>query len=263
MSVYENTLLITLLFIGVLSILSSYLMLWKLPLIKKVDVKNIPYVQPMISIIIPARNEERTIENLLSSLKNQQYPHYEVIVVDDESIDKTAEVAKCYGAKVIHQGKKKWKGKSAACWNGAKVARGDLFLFLDADTRLDHSKALASMVDFYQKKGRTGLLSIQPYHVVQSIYENFSVLFNIMVITGMNVFTIWKERFQSGGSFGPCILTSREDYFFSGGHKQVADAVMDGIELGKGYRRKGLPVSCLGGKGTINFRMYPNGGGRS
>lgn len=248
--------IVALCLVGLIAVLASYLMFYKLPMIHKVPYRH---TDLMLSIIIPARNEEGSIDKLLVSLGQQNYANYEVLVIDDESTDSTADVANKFGARVIPRKKDEWRGKSAACWFGALEAKGEVFLFLDADTRFSHENALANMMEVYVSKGGKGLFSIQPYHAIQKGYENLSILFNIILMVGMNVFTFWRGHFQSAGAFGPCIITNRKDYFLAGGHKQVGSAVMDGLELSKAYSKLGLPTICMGGKGTINFRMYPNG----
>ena len=92
------------------------------------------YNNRLVSIIIPAHNEERYIEKTLSHIKKQSYRNIEIIVVDDGSIDNTTKKAKIYADKIIKL--KKRKGVSYARNAGAKVARGDLLVFLDADTML-------------------------------------------------------------------------------------------------------------------------------
>lgn len=91
------------------------------------------------------------------------------------------------------------------------------------------------------------------------MYENLSAVFNIMVIVGMNIFTSWGDRFKTAGSFGPCILCNRDDYFSAGGHKKIHEAIIDDLALGQAFIDKNYPVYCLGGKGIISFRMYPDG----
>lgn len=250
--------LLSLIIIG-LALVSGFLMLWNIPLAIKTSRKNDQ--EPLISIIIPARNEEKRMVPLLKSLQMQQFKPHEIIVIDDDSTDKTAETAKKYGAQVIS---KKilddgWIGKSAACWSGATAATGEWFLFLDADTSLKNKDSLARMIETYHSVGARGILSFQPYHTIQRLYENASAIFNIIVMAGMNVFTPWREKFQEAGSFGPCLLTNKNDYFASGGHEAIGDAVMDDLELGQAFKQAGFPVRCYGGRGVICFRMYPEG----
>jgi 4,4'-diaponeurosporenoate glycosyltransferase len=92
-----------------------------------------------VSIVIPARNEEHRIAPLLRSIQEQQLPIGDILVVDDESTDGTAEIARSLGATVIPSRPlpSGWRGKSWASHQGAQAAKGDLLVFLDADTSLE------------------------------------------------------------------------------------------------------------------------------
>lgn len=235
-------------------------LLWKINTIHASQ--NLPhsatYNALRISVIIPARNEAERITSLLESLRSQLFVSHEVIVVDDESSDDTALIAKAYGAKVIRSKKIPvgWLGKPWACWQGAQVASGDTLLFLDADTWLSKEGLEDIARIFYQKRG---FLSVQPYHVTGKIYEQFSAFFNIIVVAGFNAFTILGERLKPKGGFGPCTICLRDDYFSVGGHQSVKNSVIENSILGRIFNAQGYPVSCYGGKGTIYFRMYPDG----
>lgn len=86
----------------------------------------------MISIVIPTLNEEKCLPKLLGCIKKQTYRNYEVIIADSNSKDKTKQIAKKYGCKVVRGGM-----PAIGRNNGAKIAKGDLLLFLDADVRFD------------------------------------------------------------------------------------------------------------------------------
>ncbi|MER2262207.1 MAG: glycosyltransferase [Psychrobacillus sp.] len=243
----------------ILTMVCGVLMLWKIPVPRQT--KEELFENPSITVIIPARNEEGRLQPLLESLQKQSLIPKEIIVVDDESSDRTVQIAKNFGSKVIqtHEGNLNWKGKSAACWIGSKAATGEWLLFLDADTRLEHENSLKALALHYQSQGASGILSVQPYHKVKKLYENFSALFNIIVMTGMNIFTVWSTRLESAGAFGPCILTARKDYMDAGGHFVVGEAIMDDFELAKAFKEIGIPVVCVSGKGVLQFQMYPEG----
>ncbi|WP_079527969.1 glycosyltransferase family 2 protein [Halobacillus hunanensis] len=246
--------------IGLLAVLIAILMFWSLPVpgFSSSDHTSLPF----LSIIIPARNESSRIAPLLQSLQEQKFQSFEVLVVDDNSSDNTAAVAKAYGTKVIQNKTNDLEsgaGKSLACWYGAKYAKGKWLLFLDADTYFTNADSMKHLLLYYQQKGAKGIVSLQPFHTVHRLYENFSAIFNIIVVVGMNIFTFWRYRFKTAGSFGPCILCNRDDYFLSGGHKKIQGAIMDDLALGQAFLDKNLPVYCLGGKGVISFRMYPEG----
>ncbi|NWG03902.1 MAG: glycosyltransferase [Syntrophaceae bacterium] len=211
-----------------------------------------------LSIIIPARNEEKTLDRLLSSIHRQPLRPHEVIVIDDQSKDATAEIARVAGCIVITSTDlpEGWTGKPWACWQGAKKATGDLLLFLDADTFLER-EGLAKIVSTYLEK--RGLLSVQPFHQMEKRYERLSAIFNIITMAGMNAFTPLGARLKPMGAFGPCMICSKEDYFKIGGHEKARGEVLESLVLGREFIKAKQGVHCFGGKGTISFRMYPDG----
>jgi len=237
----------------------GFLILWKIPVCQKVPVAiDGADSGRILSVIIPARNEEKNLPQLLGSLKEQTVLPYEVIVVDDDSTDSTAGVARDLGAKVISlKGLPRgWVGKSWACYNGARQSGGNYLLFLDADTSLREDGIERIIGCIIENKG---VVSIQPYHVVKRLYENLSLFFNIILIAGMGAFTPLQKILRPIGAFGPCLICSRSDYFHIGGHESIKGKVMEDIEIGKKFLKSKIPLHCMGGKDTIDFRMYPGG----
>jgi len=213
--------------------------------------------QPCISVVIPARNEEHQIGHLLCSLKGQTVKPCQVIVVDDNSSDDTGGVAREEGATVIigEPLPEGWNGKSWACWQGACGSTGEILLFLDADTWLE-AHGVERLVRLYEG---LGLLTVQPYHVTEKPYEQLSAFFNIVVMAAIGAFTPLGERLQPGGAFGPCMMCNRDEYFHTGGHREVRGELLEDIPLAKLFLRHDLPVRCYAGQGVISFRMYPEG----
>jgi 4,4'-diaponeurosporenoate glycosyltransferase len=211
-----------------------------------------------VSIIIPARNEEKTLPFLLSSIQSQTIKPYEVILINDQSDDGTESIGRQFGVKIINTESlpEGWLGKNWACYRGAENATGNLFLFLDADTALEPG-GLERLLTCYLKY--KGVVSVEPYHKIKKFYENFSVYFNIILMGSMNVFTPLQFRLKPIGAFGPCLLCDRETYFSIDGHSSTKDKIMEDLELGKVLISKGKNVYCFGGKGTVSFRMYPYG----
>lgn len=238
--------------------LSGWLVFFKVPFLpKKTTGKNLT---AELSIIIPARNEANNLPRLLNSIRQQNLQPKEVIVVDDDSEDDTVQIAERYGATIITKDTEECAvGKSAACLRGAKAATGEWLLFLDADTYLNEPESLQRFVCGYSEQGSSGILSVQPYHTVQNFYESLSIVFNIMVLAGMNVFTVFGNQFTTAGAFGPCLLCSKEQYFLIGGHGGTEKEIMEDFVLGKRFQQNGLPLKLYGGKGVVHFRMYEEG----
>ncbi|EXJ14067.1 glycosyltransferase [Imhoffiella purpurea] len=211
-----------------------------------------------VSVVVPARNEFHRLSPLLDSMSRQEYPDCELIVVDDNSTDGTAGLARSAGATVISVTELEhgWLGKPHACWVGAQRASGDLLVFLDADTELEPG-GLKRIVATHARHG--GLVSVQPYHRMKRPYERLSALFFIIMMGSIRSFTLAGDAVRPNGSFGPCMVCSREDYFRTGGHSLVRSEIIDDVALSREMGRRGIETHNFIGRGTISFRMYPHG----
>lgn len=211
-----------------------------------------------VAVVVPARDEEATLPLLLASLAGQRPAPAEVVVVDDGSADATAAVAARAGATVVEAGPlpEGWTGKTWACWTGAGATTAPTLVFLDADTELEPG-GLARVAAEGARRG--GLVSVQPFHVTRRPYERLSAFFNVVAMMGVDAFTPLGRRLEPRGAFGPCLVTGRDDYEAVGGHRAVRAEVVEDVALAGRYRAAGLPVTCLGGRGSVRLRMYPGG----
>ena len=234
----------------------GFLLLFRISHCRTLGNRNIR--KPSVSVIIPARNEERSLPNLLDSLSDQLSSQDEVIVVDDHSEDRTKAVAERNTVRVLESlpTPEGWIGKPWACFQGARIASGEILIFLDADTAVEKN-GLARIIQTYVEKD--GVISIQPYHKIRKLYEQLSAFFNIIAMAGMGAFTVLGGRIKPIGLFGPVVVMKREDYLARGGHGQVKGEILDDLAFGSELQKKGIEVHCLGGKSTVAFRMYPNG----
>ncbi len=202
--------------------------------------------EPALSVIIPARNEEHNLPKLLRSLAAQSVRPREIIVVNDASTDRTAEIARQSGAVVLDslplpEG---WRGKTWACHQGAQAATGIWLLFLDADTWFE-PEGLARLLELYEG----GALSLGPFHVVRRAHEELSLFFNFNMAVGT----------MPDGLFGQMLLADRASYQRAGGHAAVKGRTLENFFLAQQFRAAGIPTRSATGRGMFSFRMYPNG----
>ena len=239
--------------VGALALISGTLLLLRVP--------TCPPTQPAtpirLSIIIPARNEEDNLPRLLLSLNNCELATFEVIVVDDGSTDATAAVAKSAGATVLAAPllPASWTGKTWACAQGAQKARGDLLLFLDADTWLVPGGLDQLLSAWHRHSGERVALSLLPFHALRAPYEELALFFNVLMAIGAGGF----GAFGKPKLFGQCLLVSRDLYEACEGHSAVRSRVLENLFMADHIEAVGGRCICLGGRGVLQVRMFPDG----
>ncbi len=218
------------------------------------------YAAINLTIVIPARNEEANLPRLLQSIAMSAVRPAEILVVDDGSTDGTALIAQRFGATVITSAPLPagWTGKTWACHQGAQRAVGDYLLFLDADTffvgrGLDHLVAR-----WVRERDPRLVLSLLPYHAMSAAYEQLSLFFNVLMAGGAGGFGLISEP----RLFGQCLLIAKETYFAVDGHAAVRRFVLENLNLARLIRASGARIVCLGGRGTLHMRMFPEGLGQ-
>lgn len=213
-----------------------------------------------LSIIIPARNEEYNLPRLLQSIAASAVQPVEILVVDDASTDKTGTIAQLLGATVIKSATLPagWTGKAWACQQGAKRAIGDHLLFLDADTFFVDGGLDRLVVRWLSERDSSLVLSLLPYHAMSATYEHLSLFFNVLMAAGAGGFGLASEP----RLFGQSLLIPKETYFSVGGHAAVRSFVLENFNLAHLIRTSGARILCLGGRGTLHMRMFPEGLGQ-
>jgi 4,4'-diaponeurosporenoate glycosyltransferase len=239
----------------VLGWLSGTILLWRL---QTPPSAPLPVQAGSVSVVIPARNEARTLPRLLASLRAQTAAPLEVLVVDDRSTDGTAAVARRAGARVVDAGPVPggWLGKPWACHRGTAAARGDVLLFLDADTWLA-PEAIGRLIAAHASRAGDGLLSVQPYHHVGRAYEQLSAVCNVVPVLASAMAA--PGAASTRVAFGPCLVTRADVLSAVGGFERVRGEVVEDAGLAAAFRRHGRAVVCMGGGDTVAFRMYPDG----
>ncbi|WP_018969860.1 glycosyltransferase [Rubritalea marina] len=212
-----------------------------------------------ISVIIPARDEEANIGNLIQSLQHQHLKPLEIIIVDDGSSDATASIAQSHGATVITGSELPagWKGKPWACMQGVEASTGELLLFLDADVRLSGSEALAKLKQAAQD--HEGAVSVNPKHLISEPYEEASSFFNTLMVLGVNAFGRGESDGRQAALFGQCMLIPKSLYQEIGGHECVKNCTLENFHLSQHLHAAGHACSSYLGGQDISMRMFPGG----
>ncbi|UWZ81682.1 glycosyltransferase family A protein [Occallatibacter riparius] len=212
---------------------------------------------PSLSIIIPARNEERNLPRILRSIAESGAHPEQVLVIDDGSNDQTAPLGAALGARVVTSSAKPagWTGKSWACLQGAQLASGDLLLFLDADTYFLPGGLGRIKSCWLRQRDPQLVLSILPFHATHAPYEQMSLVFNILMAAGAGGF----GPLAAPQLFGQCLLIPRDLYFQAGGHAAVPGVVLENLRWAGNLRTCGARIQCLGGEGALHMRMFPEG----
>ena len=209
---------------------------------------------PRVSVVIPARNEDAVLSGLLADLARQSLRPHQVVVVDDESEDATAEVAALAGASVVSsRGRPEgWNPKVWALTVGARAATAPVLVFLDADVRLAEG-ALAAVVADLARRG--GLVSVAPAHVASGPIESLSAVPNVVSLVGAGPGLGRRSR----GAVGCCIAVAAEDYEAIGGRAARPATIVDDMELARTARRHGLAITLRRGGDAVTMRSYPDG----
>jgi glycosyltransferase involved in cell wall biosynthesis len=220
---------------------------------------------PPVSVLVPARNEEAGIAACLNSILNSTQIELEVIVMDDASDDRTAEIVTAYAARdnrvrlehapPLQPG---WNGKQHACWRLADVARHDLFCFVDADVRLE-PECLARMAANRQSTG-VALVRGFPRQIVKTWMEWLLLPLIHFVLLGF--LPIWRMRRNTLPAYaagcGQFLMVTREAYITSGGHAGIRSSMHDGLMLPKLLRSHGLHTDLADLTPLATCRMYTN-----
>lgn len=220
--------------------------------------------QPAVSVIVPARNEEACLGACLQSLVSQNGIACEVIVVDDDSGDRTSEIASSFSAsqeqvrvRVLEAGPLRagWTGKNNAAAAGAKAARGDWLLFTDADT-IHLPGSLSRGVDEARRLG-AALLSYSPQQIVTSFSQK-SVMPVIFAELSMS-FPPSKVSDPSSplaAANGQYILVASEAYDAVGGHAAIAGSLLEDVALARAVKLSGRKIIFRYGGDAVRARMY-------
>lgn len=212
----------------------------------------------MVSVIVPARDEEACVGACLESLLAQAGVSFEVIVVDDGSTDHTREIAQSFpGVIVIDPGPlpSGWSGKTNALVAGAKEARGEWLLFTDADTCHRAGSLASSLAEARRQK--SALLSYSPEQEVHGLLEKavMPVIFAELAAT-YHPSDVSNPASPAAAANGQYILVSRQAYDAVGGYTAVATTLLEDVALALAVKALGRRIFFRYGGDAVRTRMY-------
>ena len=255
-------------------IMSVFLIFWSIFLILTVqnlrkidqiplDTKKKMKYQPLVSIIIPTRNEADRIENCIKTLKKQTYQKLEIIIVDD-STDNTIEIIKKLIGddkrfKIIKQNKlpKGWVGKSYALQQASKLATGEWILFLDADIAL-HPTTVENTL-YYAIEHKSDLLSLIPRLICKTFWEKvIQPIVGGLILLVCPPFLANDPKSKIAFAMGPFILIKKKVFDKVGGYSTIRDKITDDVELARIVKKSGFKITLINGQDALYLRMYRN-----
>lgn len=224
-----------------------------------------PAAAPFVSLLVPARDEASVIANTVQRLLRQDYPHFELLLLDDDSSDGTAQIARLAAdgdarlrvlpGKPLTAG---WTGKNWACSQLAEAASGEILVFTDADVRWQPG-ALRALLHGMERTG-ADTFTVWPTQDTVTWPERLVVPMMTFAILAylpeLGVrFTPWQSLAAANGQ---CLAFRREAYARSGGHAAVRDDIVEDVALARLTKVQGMRLVMALGEGQIGGRMYTN-----
>ncbi|MCY9670214.1 glycosyltransferase [Paenibacillus alginolyticus] len=236
--------------------------------VRQAEGKEAKELKPRLSVLIPARDEAMNIAACLRSVLVEPSPHLEVLVLDDRSTDGTAEAAILAAAgdprvrvlpgAALPPG---WLGKSHACHQLAEAARGEWWLFLDADARLAPT-ALAAALDTALAQGQ-GLVTGFPIQETGTWMEKLIVpMMSFSIACHLPIRLVRQSadpKFVA--AHGAFLLIAADSYRATGGHAGFKGHLVDDMQLAGAVKKAGLPVTLADVRPHITMRMYQDAAG--
>jgi hypothetical protein len=221
---------------------------------------------PKVSVLIPARNEQETIQKTVAAVQKNIGVDMEIIVMDDHSDDATAAIVQELAAKdprvLLEQAPllpPGWNGKQHACYALAGSSRHPVLLFLDADVVLE-STAILRMTAFLDRS-KADLVSGFPKEETVTFWEHLVVpLIHFLLLGYLPLAHMRESRSPMyAAGCGQLFITRREAYELVQGHAAIKSSMHDGIKLPRAFRKAGLATDLFDATSIACCRMYRNG----
>jgi len=233
-----------------------------LPGLSSAPKMNISF-QPLVSVLVPLRNEERNVVGLISNLKSLTYPHVEILLLDDGSTDQTLALLqdktsgdsrfKILTGKELPAG---WAGKVHACHQLQEKAKGDYFLFIDADVRLK-SSVIEKALTLLNKQNAQLLTGFPSFEVPGILSKLLIPMMHFVVLFHLPIHLANKGKMPAAtAANGVFMFFEKIAYLKIGGHRTVQTSIVEDVHLAKQMKISGCKV-CLANISTdVSCRMY-------
>ena len=213
---------------------------------------------PKVSIILPARNEEKYLAKCLDSLIDQDYENYEIVVIDDSSEDSTGKIISDYAKnnnKIIHVSANSkpegWMGKNWACMEGYRHAKGELLLFTDADTK--HSRQVISLSVSHLLSLQLDALSAIPRLLTFDFFTKISLpMISTFLHTRFSAINVNNPKKKAAYFFGSFFIITKKTYEEVGMHEGVKHEIVEDGALGKKVKELGYKMRIVRGDDLID-----------
>ncbi|MGI4826598.1 MAG: glycosyltransferase [Janthinobacterium lividum] len=226
-----------------------------------------------LSVIIPARNEERNLGDCVESLVRQDEAifalgqDWEILVLDDESTDATHSIAEAFTAKYsgvrvlrtppleLRGDQRAFTGKTNACWAGAQASQGRWLLFTDADTLHEPGDLRRALHE--AARNEVALLSYSPRQILHGFAQQtvmpliFSELASVYPPAKVN-----DPADRTAAANGQFLLVERETYFAVGGHRAIGRSVLEDVALAEKVKRARKGIRLRYAPEAVSTRMY-------
>ena len=221
-------------------------------------IENIEKKFPKISIILPARNEEKFIRHCIDSLLKQDYPDFEIILVNDESTDKTLEIMKefekSYPAKIkvvnVTHRDENWIGKNWACYQGYLKSNGKLLLFTDADSC--HSEKTLSLAVQNIIHNRLDAITVMPMLLCHDFLTKVTIpILTTFMHTRFSPLKVNNAKSRIGYFIGSYFIINRDTYEKVGTHESVKHEIIEDGALGKKVKEANFKMKMVRGENYI------------
>lgn len=222
-----------------------------------------PITTPLVSVLVPARNEERNLKSCLDALSSQTYSRFEVLVLDDRSTDSTFGIAehavqsdpriRVLKGEEVPAG---WTGKNWACVQLSRQSKGEIVLFMDADVRPGPA-AVENLVAVFERFRASGVSAFPQQRFNGWAAQMIIPLMDVFVYGMLPLRSVMSKRFVSLlAANGQWLAFTREAYEKAGTHEAVRSEIVEDMALARLVKKQGMRFVLTSGVGAVECTMY-------